>query len=86
MYFTNCNCIQEEDFETTTISAVNEIQEDVTVQNNLVFDEDQQFYPQNIPTLIGRVTPMRIQNTLHELTTMKGLDGIHFTLIPILFY
>ena len=77
MYVTYCNGIEIEDFETTTVSAVSEIQETVTVQDTLDFEDDKKFDPQNIPTLIGRVTPIRIQNTLHELTTMKGLDGIH---------
>ena len=33
------------------------------------------YYDDNFPSLFGRVTPTRIQETLHELTTLKGVDG-----------
>ena len=32
-------------------------------------------YEDHFPSLFGRVTPTRIEDTLHELTTLKGLDG-----------
>ena len=38
-------------------------------------EETLEIYDDNFPSLFGRVTPTRIQETIHELTTLKGSDG-----------
>ena len=38
-------------------------------------EETLELYDDNFPSLFGRVTPTRIQETIHELTTLKGADG-----------
>ena len=38
-------------------------------------EETLEIYDDNFPSLFGRVTPTRIQETIHELTTLKGADG-----------
>ena len=38
-------------------------------------EETLEIYDNNFPSLFGRVTPTRIEETIHELTTLKGSDG-----------
>ena len=38
-------------------------------------EETLEIYDDNFPSLFGRVTPTRIEETIHELTTLKGSDG-----------
>ena len=52
-------------------------EEETTTEEDLeVFPEETlKIYDDSFPTLFGRVTPTRIQETIHELTTLKGADG-----------
>ena len=67
----NINTMAEE--EETTTEEVEQlfISDDLEVSP----EETLKIYDDNFPSLFGRVTPTRIQETIHELTTLKGADG-----------